>query len=85
MENANHLARDAQALLIQTEQLKPLAERMVQRTALGSLRDPALKDLLAKYGIHVNASPSNPASPPPAPLSSPSPETNNPISTTSQP
>ena len=53
LDDVTTLLQTAQAPLVQAEQQGPQIQRLIQRTALGATRDPALKDLLAKYGISV--------------------------------
>jgi hypothetical protein len=47
------LVQRAQVPLIAAQQQAPQTQRLIERTAIGATRDPALKDLLAKYGISV--------------------------------
>jgi hypothetical protein len=53
MDDVTALVQQAQAPLIEAQQQGPQIQRLVQRIAVGSTRDPALKDLLAKYGISL--------------------------------
>ena len=48
LDAASARAQKAQAPLQQAQQAEPQIQRLIQRTALGATRDPALKDLLAK-------------------------------------
>ncbi len=60
---------EAQAPVLQAEREAPQIKQLIQRTAEGATRDPALKDLLAKYGVTIKALPANASAVPPAPLS----------------
>jgi hypothetical protein len=67
LDDASARTQQAQAPLVQAQRDEPQIQRLIQRTALGATRDPALKDLLAKYGITVKPLPSDAtASAPPA-------------------
>jgi len=52
----------AQIPILQDEQIQPTARRMVQRVAQGAATDPALKDLLTKYGFQITPRPDPTAS-----------------------
>jgi hypothetical protein len=64
LDRAQGRARLAQLPLLQEEQLQPFAQRMVELTAQGAVHDPALKDLLTKYGFRVTIRPPLPAANP---------------------
>ncbi len=51
------LVGKAQAPLVQAQQNAPQIRALVQRTAVGATRDPALRDLLLKYGIAFKIKP----------------------------
>lgn len=53
LDNVTTLVEHAQLPLLQAQQATPQVQALVQRTAVGATRDPALKDLLQKYGISV--------------------------------
>jgi hypothetical protein len=53
LDDVTTLVQRAQAPLVEAQQQAPQIQRLIQRTAIGATRDPALKDLLAKYGISV--------------------------------
>jgi hypothetical protein len=61
LDETESLARQAQVPVMQDEQMQSLGRRMVERTAQGAARDPALKDLLSKYGFKVTITPVAPA------------------------
>ena len=75
LDETQDRAAQAQVPILQDQQMQPLARQMVQRIAQGSLNDPALKDLLTKYGFQITmpktdptasaslAAPTNPANP----------------------
>jgi hypothetical protein len=70
LADVTELLQRAQAPLVQAQQQEPQIQRLVQRTALGATRDPALQDMLTKYGfaltIKPNAlTPAAPTEPPP--------------------
>ena len=54
----------AQGPLVQAQQNAPQVRAMVQRTAIGATRDPALRDLLNKYGIDFKIKPAGNAAAP---------------------
>jgi hypothetical protein len=66
-DTQNH-ARQAQIPVLQAEELQAFARRMVQAEAQGSIRDPALKDLLAKYGFEATPSSATPEAQPASPV-----------------
>jgi hypothetical protein len=55
------LVERAQAPLVQAQQDGPQIRALVQRTAMGAARDPALRDLLFKYGIALKIKPTSDA------------------------
>ena len=57
LDNVGTLVEQAQVPLAQAQQNGPQIQALVQRTALGATRDPALRDLLAKYGITLKEKP----------------------------
>jgi hypothetical protein len=57
LDDASARTQRAQAPLVQAQREEPQFQRLIQRTAVGSTRDPALKDLLTKYGISVKPLP----------------------------
>jgi hypothetical protein len=57
LDEARDLERQAQIPILEAEQVRPLARQMVERIARGSAVDPALKDLLVKYGFQVTITP----------------------------
>ncbi len=57
LDRAQSLARQAQLPVLQAEQAQPTVRLMVERTAQGAARDPALRELLDKYGIKVTFRP----------------------------
>ncbi len=63
LDDSRERLREAQIPVLQAEQLQPLARRMVEQTARGAMTDPALKDLLARYGFKMTVTPA--ALPPP--------------------
>jgi hypothetical protein len=56
-DDVTSLLQHAQTPLLAAEQRAPQIQRLIQRTAVGATRDPALKDLLSKYGILVTLTP----------------------------
>lgn len=57
LDEAQLLMRQAQLPLLQAQQVQPAARQMVARIARGAAIDPALKDLLVKYGFQVTITP----------------------------
>ena len=57
LDEARGLARQAQLPLLEAQQVQPFARGMVERIARGAAVDPALKDLLVKYGFQVTIMP----------------------------
>jgi hypothetical protein len=55
LDDVTALVERAQAPLVTAQQQAPQTQRLIQRTAIGATRDPALKELLAKYGISITA------------------------------
>jgi hypothetical protein len=53
LDEAQAREKQAQLPILQAEQLQPLARQMIERTAQAAIRDPALKDVLAKYGFKI--------------------------------
>ncbi len=68
LDHVATLVGKAQAPLLQAQQDEPQIRALVQRTAVGAARDPALRDLLFKYGIALKIKPASvaPASAEPA-------------------
>jgi hypothetical protein len=57
LDDVTMLLQKAQAPLVAAQQQAPQIQQMIQRTAVGATRDPALKELLEKYGISVTVNP----------------------------
>ncbi len=53
LDHVTTMVEKAQAPLVQAQQKGPQIHALIERTAVGATRDPALKDLLLKYGIAV--------------------------------
>jgi hypothetical protein len=59
LDHVATMVEKAQGPLAQAQQNGPQVRALVQRTAVGATRDPALKDLLFKYGISFKVKPAN--------------------------
>jgi hypothetical protein len=53
LDDVTTLLQKAQAPLVAAQQQAPQIQQLIQRTAVGATRDPALKELLQKYGISI--------------------------------